>query len=212
MTTIKLNELEVSFPDNWSEVRMDQFLRFMLWIQNKPEKFLFGYEEILYNIELISIFSFDKVDTKQVEKVKLSELTPVIETLGNFVSSIPVFEKRNYVVSDDVLYAFADLNNLSAGEYISFRQISETKKDLEAIPYLLSIICRPAKKVFNEEKKEDMFILDEFNSDDIEWRADKMRSLPALELMGAANFFLIGNEKLIEGLVGSMNKKEVEEI
>lgn len=207
MKQITIDKITFSFPENWNEITLKQFIRFMDWLNNRPVKFEYKYEEWEYNIDLIRVFSMDDIDGKLYEKVKLDKLTPIIQDLDGYVRSTPKFTKKDHLIVDGVLYGFIDMDEIGAGEYISITKYQEIKPGYDSLPYILAVICRPARKEFNVEKKKDVYILEEFNSNDIEWRAEKMLAIPAFEVMGVANFFLSGNNQLIKSLLGSTKPK-----
>lgn len=207
MKTTVINGVNVNLPVTWDEVTLDQFIKFANWLEKKPSKFDDDYEEYDYGTNLIEVFSGDTVDKKILDSFKMKDISPLIDEISLFIKSIPSFERKQWLVNDDILYAFVDFENISKGEYIAIKQMCKIHTGYDGLPYLLSVICRPATKSFNVERKEDVYILEEFNPDDITWRSNKFRSFPAIELMGAANFFLSGNKTYIKGLMDTSTQK-----
>lgn len=197
MTTINLQNKSIDFPDSWGEIKLIQFIQFMKWLNNRPKEFEAEIEEIIYNLKLVKIFSLSDITEDEINSLGINEVAPIIKSFDSFITNIPSPKVEKSIVISGVLYSFKDLDTLSIGEYVSYQQLLGTKEDkLDIVPELLAIICRPATKRFCPERKEDVFDLVPFNAEDIKWRSQILENAPALDLMGAANFFLSGSHVL----------------
>lgn len=208
MKTYKIGNLDVTLAENWNEINLKQFVRFTDWLESRPSKFEFKYQESLSTYELIRVFAYEDIPNNQYEQLEMKDLANVVSELRALVDSVPTFEKKDSLTIKDKLYAFINMDDITAGELISFEIISETKKGNSVLPYLLGIICRPATIVFNEEKQKDEYKLEKFNSSDIEWRAKFMETVPAFEVMAAVSFFLGGNKQLQKTIQTFMKRQE----
>jgi hypothetical protein len=213
MKQIKLQNLTINLPKSWNEITLEQFINFMKWINNKPQNFEDELTALIYNVDLIKIFSFDKLGDNFLNEINLVDLKMIVDELQEFIISQPQYEKRDHFIYNDVTYSFVEPNNMSVGEYVSYRQLAEGKKaGLDVLPDLLAILCRPADKVFNEELKKDVYVVKKFEANDIAYRADLMRKMPAFLVVAAADFFFYGNErptKNLNDLTKEENQKEV---
>lgn len=208
MKNLKLRQIEVDIPESWNEITLNQFIEYMKWTIKRPETFENELDSLIFNMKLISIFSFTKLDEDYLNEIDLKDLKLLVDELNKFVLSPPNFDRKDYFVYRDVLYTFIDPNNMSVGEYISYRQLAESKREgLDVLPELLAIICRPAEKVFNEEFKKDDYKIKKFNADEIKDRAELFRMAPAFEVVAAADFFFGGSQKQIKNSKGSVKKR-----
>lgn len=208
MTTISLHDKEINFPEDWSEIKLSQFIQFMKWLNSRPEKFDFEFEEIIYNLSLIRIFSLSEISDEEINSLDINEIGPLMQSFDKFIGNIPETTVKDYIMIDGILYSFKDLDSLSIGEYISYQQYLQVSQDkLDVVPDLLAIICRPAKKEFNTEFQKDVYILDPFKAEDIKARRKVMENAPALDLMALANFFLTGSQGLTNSLKASSVEK-----
>lgn len=201
MKTIECKKLVVKMPENWDEVNLSQFVEFIKWSSKKPETFEMEIDALLYNMRLISVFSVNPITQRELESLSLLEMKNIVDELQSLVLTTPNYEKKDHFIFNNVLYSFIDFNNMSVGEYVSYRQVLEAKTEtIDVLPELLAIICRPAKKELNVETGKDHFIIDEFNSDDIKYRSELFRQIPAFLVMATADFFFNGNQTLIKDL------------
>jgi len=209
MITIKIQDKSIDFPESWAEIKLKQFISFMKWLNNRPQSFQYEVDEIVYNLNLIRIFALNPITDDDINSLDLSEISPLLASFDKFIGNIPDTKVKESLIIDGVLYSFKSLDSLSIGEYISYRQLLETKEDkLDVVPDLLSIICRPATKRFCTERKKDVFDLSPFKAEDIKWRREIMENAPALELMSLANFFLSGSLLQTNNSTGSLSPKK----
>lgn len=205
MIQIKLTNKSISFPENWNEVKLINFIEFLKWIDSTPkEGFKQDFEQWQHSMKLLSVFSEDEVTDKDIDRIKWSEISVIANKINDFVSTIPTFKSKPGIVIEGVQYGF--INNLdddlTFAERVTLANLQATHTGWDSLPYSLSVICRPATKTFHKERKKEVYILDEFNASDIEFRVQLMKNVPAFEVMGSINFFLSGNKRQVKDLLG----------
>lgn len=189
MRNFDLNGKSYSLPENWEEMTLKVYVN-IAKLEEKKAEYLLGELYLLKIIEAL-------VDAEDGE---LDELT--LEVV-NDVSTCLSFLQTNYdwpsVKTLDIegtTYVFPqDLNKLTMGEYISMKTFQEnTQTQAEAIPYILAIILRPGRKEVDEETKEEKWIQDKFNANNIEYRKELFLNQPVMNLIGPVSFFLGGKQ------------------
>lgn len=199
---------DITLPENWNEVSIKQFIRFIKWVNGRPEAFNHESDQEIYDFDLIRVFACEDIDSNHYEKFTLKDIPIIITSLKQLAESIPKFEVKDNIIINDILYSFPNMEDFNAGEYISFRKLGEMYEGFDVIPHLAAIICRPATKHFDTELNKDVYKVEDFDSKKLKHRVDIMSNAPAIELMGAINFFLTGNEILMKILKSSTKKKE----
>lgn len=196
MTTTKIDGIEITMVDNWNEVTLEQFLDFLNWSNLKPDEFEYDYEELIYSLELISIFTSPRITKEEMDSIKISNINKLCESYINFSREIPLFDMKDSIIIDGIQYGFSDIENLPSGEYISYHTLLEKSDNkIKSIPDILSIICRPViSKNYDVELKKDRYKLEEFDITKIKFRRELMLKVPAAEVIGNVYFFLTGNQ------------------
>lgn len=214
MTTTRIDGIDITMVDNWNEVTLEQFIDFMKWNEAKPEQFTYSYEELLYSLELISIFTSPRITKEEMDSIKIDSVKTLCDEFIKFSAQAPNFVVKDTVTIDGVQYGFADINSLPIGEYVSYQTILERSNDrVRSIPDLLSIICRPSiSHKYDMELKKNIYELEKFDISKLQFRRELMLKAPAIELMGNVNFFLTGNQVSIDNsqVSGNLNQEVTE--
>ena len=113
-----------------------------------------------------------------------------------------------YVYSQ--LYKCVNLNELTAGEYISIKMLmGDEKTVLQGLPKLLSIIVRPAEEFIDKETGEKRYKIEKFAVDNLDWRAEKFLSLRVVDVLHWTTFFLTGKKQSLQTSQRSTNRKVI---
>lgn len=189
MKLFKLNEKEYNMPTCWDDMTLGVYVKLAKLDETKEA---FGIPE-LYLLKVIEALC-------SAEEGDLDELTlDMVTELSNEVGFIQEEPKWNttsrHIVINDIDYVFpADLNKLTMGEYISIKMLQEQQtSQADLIPYLLSVILRPGKKVLNEETGKETWVQDKFSTNNLEHRKELFLTQPVFNLMGPVSFFLNGS-------------------
>jgi hypothetical protein len=199
MTTINLDGVAITMVDNWNEVTLRQFIDFMIWNESKPTEFTYNYEELLYGLDLISVFTSPRITSKEIDKINITSIKSLVDQFQAFSVDQPSFTPSESLTINGVLYSFANPEKLPIGEYVSYQKLLETSNNkIKAIPDLLSIICRPVSShKYDQELKKNVYTLEEFDTSKLQIRRELLLDVPAIELMGNVNFFLTGSRELM---------------
>lgn len=144
MITIQLDNQDYKMPDNWSEVNLERLMK-LNDIQKKKWS-----NDIDMTAHILNTLCDIPVDS--ILDLSLSDFTQVAELL-TWMDKLPT-EKVESIKIDDIEYIPVNLQNLTAGEYISLEVFQ--KEDVDAnLHFITSILIRP--KVGNRiEKLGDM--------------------------------------------------------
>ena len=201
MKKFKVNEKEWQMPESFDEMSLEAFLRITNLQENQSEAI---FKE-LYIIKLIEALV-------GAEPGDLDDLT--LEELGNLTKDLdylnvqPNSKQVNQFVIDGVDYSFPEsFNKLTTGEYISIFTLTEGKSTSDTILYLLSVILRPAKKVYCEITKKEKWVQNKFDAENIEYRKNLFKKLPVLDVLWSVNFFLTSGIPTSENSIPDSLKK-----
>ena len=172
-------------------------------------------------VSLISHLSDQELD--QVSKWKPSQLTNVYKTL---LESFQDLEPQFYPVFelDGVLYGYTPMTKMTLGEYVDLERLAS--KSHENLEQIMAILYRPITKhrfngikwAFKSKHKialgeaENLFKyyeVEEYNSSERSFNAEKLSSIPASMALGCLSFFLLlGSSFSINSQISSLSPKE----
>lgn len=190
MKEFRLNEKDYKMPTDWNEMTLRHYINIAKLEESRTE-YLLGELYLLKMIECLCLVESDD-DLNDLTLDVVSELS----TSLSFLHTQPKWSSTKEIQVNGVDYVFpSDLNKLSMGEYISMKTFQENSKtDAEAIPYILAIILRPGRKVFDEETGKEKWVQEKFNVSNLEFRKELFMGVLAQDLMGQVGFFLTGKE------------------
>jgi hypothetical protein len=190
MKEFRLEEKDYKMPTDWSEMTLRHYVS-LAKLEETKSQFILGELYLLKVIESLCLVDEDD-DLDELTLDIVNELSGII----SFLQENPVWNNISHLNIEGVDYVFpSDLNKLTMGEYISMKTFQENSaSQAEAIPYVLSIILRPGKKIVNEETGEEKWVQDKFTASNIEYRKELFMDLPVFDLMGPVSFFLSGKE------------------
>lgn len=204
MRTFKLGDKEYNICTSWSELTLRQYINLVKTQQKEgsyPIKTLF----------MLSVFEI----LCNAQEGELNDLT--IESLGEltqdmgFISKLPKLNKVDHFQIDGVDYAFApDINTLKMDEVIAVQLLQKQYEDnpIDFIPKLLSVLLRPAKKVYFTGSSKYTWVLDKFDNKDLEYRTELLLDkCKGVDVVQAADFFLNGKQTLIKPSKNSRKEK-----
>lgn len=187
MITFKIGENEINMVENWTEITLNQYIEI-----HKLDKLIgtFLFDEIYY-IRLLEVLC--NVSENGLDDMDLDMMNNLIEKV-KFTQEAPNFQVKNYFEHNGTLYVFpSDFNKLTMGEYISIKTLQQGYDDMVlSIPKVLSIICRPGKKILVDG--QDKYIQDKLDIDSLEKREKDLLSAPLIYIMGPISFFLNGKK------------------
>ena len=190
MKEFRLNEKDYKMPTDWNEMTLRHYINIAKLEESRTE-YLLGELYLLKMIECLCLIENDD-DLNDLTLDVVGELSAAL----GFLHTQPKWSSTKEIKINDVDYIFpSDLNKLSMGEYISIKTFQENSRtDAEAIPYILAIILRPGKKVFDNETGGEKWVQEKFNVSNLEYRKELFMGELAQDLMGQVGFFLTGKE------------------
>jgi|ERR1035437_115669 hypothetical protein len=136
-----------------------------------------------------------------LDDILIEDMNQLTDRVAKLITEAKEFKPSDHFVLNDITYStrkIADMNQLSAGEYISIGTLKEhyINDQLSLIPYILAILIRPASLVKDEETKKERWVQEPFNQrdiDNLEYRVKlfKEKAL-AKDLVPVCRFFLSG--------------------
>lgn len=197
------NGTVINLVNKWSEINVKQLIG--LDKLNKERDNNSELEQILFILDLLYVLT--DLDKDTIDELEISLLYDMLGELNkDILLNTPVYKNPKKIMIGDKLYGFRDPNKLSIGEVVSYKEIEKRYTGIDSIPYLLAILCRPAKEVLNEETKKIEIVVDKFNADELEYRKDIMLEQSAIDLFGAVNFFLSGKGQSTKSTKGYIKK------
>jgi hypothetical protein len=188
MKDFKLNDKDYQMPTAWNDMNLKKYVELAKLEEAKdsfaiPELYLMAMMEKLCG-----------VNSGDLDDLTLDMVNELANEVG-FLQTEPKWNNTRHIDIEGQDYVFPeDLNKLTMGEYISIKTLQEQQtSQADLIPWLLAIILRPGKKVYNEEMKKEVWVQDKFNTANLEFRKELFMSQPVFDLMGPVTFFLNGN-------------------
>lgn len=189
MKIIQIGERTFELPECWDDLKLKHYIN-LVKLEESKKDFLISE---LYMLRLIEVLC----DSEEggMDDLPLDELEPIAETLLFTQKSSPDFSKDKSFEIDGVLYsAPTDFTKLSMGEFISIKTYQQGAQSVwDAAPWILAVLWRPTKKVFDEERKEEILQREPFKVENLEWRKNLLMNTPATAILGALLFFLTLN-------------------
>lgn len=203
MKRFRVNENEWSVPNCWEDMTLENYINFFTFQDSKK-----GQEvDDLYMIEVFELLS----GCDEVLEIPIDELKDLLGEL-TFLSEMPKLNENKTIVIDGKLYGCVDLNKMTTGEYISIKTLMGNEKTiLQGLPKLLAIIIRPAEEYKDPETGEVRLNISKFSVDNINWRADKFKTLKIVDILHWINFFLSGKVELSTTTKTSMKEEKKRE-
>lgn len=188
MKRFELDGKEYMMPTEWTELTLKHYVDLAKLEEMKTE-YLLGE---LYLLKVIEVLC--GVEGGELDELTLDLVTELSREVS-FLQEEPVWQNEKMITIDDMPYAFpSELNKLTMGEYISIKTLQENSpSQAESIPYILSVILRPAKLVKDMETGKENWIQDKFDANNIEYRKELFLKQSVFKLMGPVSFFLNGS-------------------
>lgn len=199
---IEINEGRVSLPESKMDLPLGKYLQLARIIDNLPkdgvEEYFSSVDGMITYLDIVELFigeSADDFSLEDLDKVGTKVVELILKEESNELSTdILVIGDTKYLARN-----ISQLNDISTGEYISLKTYQERfNNDLyEYAAYALAILVRPAVEVKDNETGQIKFNMEKFNKTDIEnleWRANEFKKVPARSLLPVLNFFLNGKE------------------
>jgi hypothetical protein len=188
MKDFKLNDKDYQMPTAWNDMNLKKYVELAKLEEAKDS---FGIPE-LYLLKVIEVLC--GAEGGDLDDLTLDMVNELANEVG-FLQTEPKWNNTRHIDIEGQDYVFPeDLNKLTMGEYISIKTLQEQQtSQADLIPWLLAIILRPGKKVYNEEMKKEVWVQDKFNTANLEFRKELFMSQPVFDLMGPVTFFLNGN-------------------
>lgn len=198
MKRFKLEEREFDIPTKWEEVTLKVYVKLATLEETKEA---FGIPE-LYVLKMLEALC--DVDGGELDELTLDMVNELVLDIA-FVQEQATWVNTKHIEIEGVDYVFPDdLNKLTMGEMVSIKTLQENHNGSGFIPYLLSIILRPGKKVYNEETKKETWKQEKFSIDNLEYRKELFLKQPVFNMMGPVSFFLGGNETFMNNIKDSI--------
>lgn len=190
MIQFTFNDKEYGMIDNWDEMNLNTYIRFMK-IQQRNEKVPMG-DDLLASASIEALCNEPVGEFDDIEYGLACELTKEFK----FLSEIPVSDVRQWEIDGVIYRCHTNLDDISLSDRsdIGHYQI-QIKDELDIVPKIASILIRPATKCVSDlgveywklstRKQVDMVKLEEIVS----------RSIKISDIYGVCSFFLSGMEE-----------------
>ena len=202
MKTFSINKKEFNLATDWSELTLRQYLSLVKTKEKEstypiPTLFMIAVFEILCGAQS------GELDDMELET--LGVLTKELE----FINKTPKFSKLESINIDGVDYIFpSDLSKTKLNEVITIQSIRQKIEGVDFIPYLLAVLLRPGKKVYDNELQKDVWVQDRFDGKNYEYRVNLfLDKCKGVDVMSIADFFLTGKTPQVKALKGSTKPK-----
>jgi hypothetical protein len=188
MYNFKINDNEYKIPTTWDEITLGKFIEIGKLDQMKDTYII----DDLYYIRLVEILS--DIYNNDLDDLEITEFKNILENIS-FINEVPKWKVVQHIEIGEDLYVVRDLNKLTMGEKISISTLIKDKNEFDVLLYIIAIVVRPGKRVYDNELKKDIYIIDKFDGDmdKINNRISILKGLSCTQLMGISNFFLNGN-------------------
>ena len=202
MKTFTIDKKELTLATDWSELTLRQFIS-LNKIKDKEKSFLIPTLFMIGVFEILCGVKEGELDDMELET--LGSLTKELD----FINKTPKFSQLEQLNIDGVDYVFTtDFNKIKLNEIITIQSIRQQIEGIDFIPYLLAVLLRPGKKVFDDELKKDVWVQDKFDGKNYEYRVNLfLDKCKGVDVMGVADFFLTGKHKQTNNLKGSTKRK-----
>lgn len=203
MKRFEVNGKEYGVCDSWDDVTLEKWIEFFQFQESHEGREI----DDIYMIELFELMS----DCDCVLDMEMTQLNELVNSV-TFLTETPKLSDSKSIIIDGKLYGSVDFNKMTAGEYISIKTLMGSEKNvILGIPKLLSIIVRPAEEIVNEETGEKRLKIEKFSVENLEWRAEKFKSVKVVDVLHWVNFFLTGKNQSSTITKPSTQKKEQKE-
>lgn len=191
-----MSEIKINIPENWSEVKLPQYLAFYKAI--KPYEGTDEYERVIFER---AILHFCGISSNILYNLNVEILKEIKQTISAFLADgmkQPLVTKFKL---NDTEYGFIpSLDDMSYGEYLDL--ISYTKDIWAYTPLLMSILYRP----INAETG-DKYTIETYNGTNDDRVALFKDHLTMDVVWGAIAFFLDLQIDLVKDTLTYLNKE-----
>lgn len=204
MKTFKIKDKDYQVVDCWEDLTLNQYVKLVKLRSREKE---FGVE-LMYMQKQFEILC--NCDNGELGKMKVNQLEGFLGHL-NFFKQIPEWDKKDHITIDGVDYVFKqDMNELDLDEIITIQLIQKRYTDpSDWIVGTLAVILRPGKKEVDPEAKKEIWIQQEFDNKNLEFRTTLFtEKCKAADVLGYSDFFFGGNAKLTKTSVAVPDQKQ----
>lgn len=201
MKQFKILDKQYSIATDWSDLTLNQYMELCRTISKQDEYSI----PTLYMLSIFEVLC--NVNSGDLDDMDLETLGEMTQDMG-FITSAPKYNKVDHLNIEGVDYTFGDFTKLNLKEVITIQLLQKQyTNQFDFIPRLIGVLLRPSKKILDSESKKEYWVQEKFDDKNFEYRVDLFLSkCKGIDLMGAADFFLIGNKPLTKTLKGSMKK------
>lgn len=196
MYKFNIGDKDYNFPETWQEITLGMFIKIVELEKNKE---FFPIEE-LYFIKMVEILTESSDD--ELDEMSIPQLNELAGKMTYLQTEPKMGNMKQHINFEGVDYAFKqDLNQLTTGEYISMKTLQQDREYFEYLPEVLAILLRPAKKEMIEETLshvrvgKEVWVQEKFNPMTLSSRAETLKRLPYLDVIGGINFFFNGSNQ-----------------
>jgi hypothetical protein len=187
---IKIADKEFNFPKTYNDLTLGQYIEVAKLDRDRANYMVKGNEtfgEYLFALKMIEVLC--NIKPNDLDDVEIKEFSKFTEAIHELLSNTKLKSITTFKYLDHDYY-FKSFDNLTNNEYISYEtKRVESESNLDILPELLAIICRPGKITLNKLNKK-VTELDRFDATELVDRAEAFKTLPAYYFIDAANFFL----------------------
>ena len=181
-------KLEIIIPTSLSEIKLSQYLKFLLIAEQNEES------DFLHH-KMIQIFC--NVELKYIDQFKRTQILEIVNSINSLFEKIPDFKNRFEL--NGVEYGFIpNLEDITQGEYIDLDNYLPNNSDMNKA---MAVMYRPIKQKFKEK-----YIIEDYVGSDL--YSEKMLDAPLDVVLPARVFFYhLGNE-LLKSTLTYLEEKE----
>ena len=151
---------------SWNDITLKQYIEYSKVVIDLS-KATNTLEKFVKTNKLVEILC--NLTEEEVDEIVINDMNLITEDIMDMISNMNYSDFTNHFNIDGIEYATKDTNELNNAEYISLNMIREQYIDsFDSFPRLLAVLIRPAKKLYDEETKQDKWVVEKFNKNDID--------------------------------------------
>lgn len=185
----------IQFTINGKEYKIEQ-----ITIQNYYDIYtLLALQSATSQIEIVAKLSGCPInDIKAIDSVNFAMLwSEIINGPLALDNTMPL---HKHISVNSKLYGFTDVKKLTIGELADMDVISKDPRKDQLLHKMMAILYRPAIDI-----TENWIVVEDYNADTIEERANEFLQMPVAYCFGALNFFLQIKRYSIEAILACLN-------
>lgn len=218
MKDFKILDNTYQICESWSELTLKQYI--LLAELGLQEENKLKEEELInklvnipgtdipfspYSAQILSYLS--DIPEDEFGKIEITEYLNLLPTIQTFLKSEPANVKMDEFDIGGIHYKLEKLTDLSTGAMFTINDYRIRNEGKTDIALCCAVLYRPSVLKFNREKGIEEWIIEPFDTENLEHRKELFLKMKANVFVGAISFFLFGKEILTSFMNVSTLKK-----